>query len=222
MRLNQTALIMSASWTTTKTVELWVRPDGAPITCTTGTPDSCDYIFGDKPTGWGISRGIAGGLDRIWVFNYDGSMDRVGVEYNPGEWVHIALVHDAGVLRIYKNGVEAGNQLSGATRQPPGGGSVLYFGGIIVSTTRNYTFQGQIDEVRIWNTGRSAADLQANMLMELTGAENGLAAYYKMSDGVGTILTDNSGHGWNGSLLDGGSGVAPDGFPPQWVLSQAF
>jgi hypothetical protein len=220
VRLAQTALMMPASWTATKSVELWVRPDGSAVTC--ASPDSCDYFFGDKPTGWGISRGVIGTQDRIWAYNYDGTVDRVGVEYVPGEWVHIALVHDGGVLRIFKNGIEAGSVVSGATRGPVPSQSVLYIGGVIYNASRNYTMLGQIDEVRLWSVARSAADLQANMMVELSGAEAGLSAYYKMSDGSGTTLTDDSGHGWNGTLLDGGPGVPADGLPAQWVASEAF
>ncbi len=163
------------------------------------------------------------GQDRIWVFNWDNNEDRVGIPYTAGEWVHIALVHDGGVLRAYKNGVEVSNKASGITTQPPPGAyPVLYLGGVIVTNTRYYTFQGQIDEVRVWNVARTPAELQANMLNELVGNEAGLAAYYRMSDGSGLTLTDNSGHGWNGTLMDGAGILPPDGFPPQWVPSQAF
>ena len=99
---------------------------------------------------------------------------------------------------------------------------MLYLGGVIVTNTRYYTFQGQIDEVRVWNVARTPGDLQANMSHELTGNEAGLAAYYRMSDGSGLTLTDNSGHGWNGTLMDGAGILPPDGSPPQWVISQAF
>ncbi len=60
--------------------------------------------------------------------------------------------------------------------------------------------------------------MQAN----LSGAEAGLAAYYRMSDGAGTILTDDSQFNWNGTLLDGGSGVPANGSPALWVASGAY
>jgi len=97
--------MMASTWQKTKTVELWVKPEGASAICPTGVP-TCDAIFGDKPMWWGISRGIVNGQDRIWINNWDGNLDYVGITYTVGEWVHIAMVHSNGVLRAYKNGVE--------------------------------------------------------------------------------------------------------------------
>ena len=75
--------------------------------------------------------------------------------------------------------------------------------------------------MQIWNVARSASDIALSMSGPLTGAEPGLAAYYRMTNGSGTSLTDNSGHGWTGTLLDGDSGVPGNG-PIAWVTSGAF
>jgi hypothetical protein len=217
-----TSQMMASTWTSTKSVELWVKPEGAAVTCANNNPGACDYIFGDKPQIWGISRGIINGQDRIWVFNFDGSMDLIGLTYNPNEWMHIAMVHGGGMLRVYRNGVEAGSLASGNSQVPQGANPVLYLGGVIYSSTRNYTLQGQIDEVRLWNIARSAAEIQSDMFNILSGSETGLAAMYRMSDGSGATLTDDSVNSWNGSLLDGGWGVAPNGSPALWVVSEAY
>ena len=187
------------------------------------TVAACDYIFGDKPEWWGITRGIIGGQDRIWIFNFDGNMDQIGVPYTAGEWVHLAMVHDGGILRAYKNGVEVASMASGATLQPSTGAHPrLVLGGLIFNSARIYTLQGQIDEVRIWNVARSTAEINANMRLLLSGTEAGLAAYYQMSDGAGLALSDDSLSDWSGILHDGGWGVPPNDLPPQWVTSGAF
>lgn len=229
VQLTYTSSIMVVdTWQTTKTVEVWVKPEGPVSDCidVPGNPAfvaACDYIFGDKPEWWGITRGEILGQDRIWIYNFDGSMDQIGVPYTTGEWVHIALVHDGGMLRAYKNGILIDAIPSGATWQPDTGAlPVLYIGGSIFNTSRVYTLEGQIDEVRIWNVARSAAEINANMRLLLSGSETGLAAYYQMSDGVGTVLTDDSINNWNGTLLDGCCGVPPNGSLPQWVDSGAF
>ncbi len=210
LRLTYTASIFASTWTTTKTVEVWVKPEGQAVTCANSAVAACDYIFGDKPEWWGITRGIIGGQDRIWVYNFDGNMDQIGVPYTPGEWVHIAMVHSNGILRVYRNGFETGAMSSGATRQPSTGGlPVLFIGGVIFNRSRNYTLQGQIDEVRLWNIGRSAAEIQADRERVLNGDEPGLAAYYQMSNGSGLTVTDDSVNNWNGTLMDGGYGIAP-------------
>ena len=221
--LPETVQIMASTWITTKTVEVWVKPKGPAAICAMEAVAACDYIFGDKPEWWGITRGIIGGQDRIWIFSFDGSMDQIGVPYSEGQWVHLAMVHDGGVLRAYKNGVEVGVRASGATLQPGTGAHPrLVIGGLIYNSERIYTLQGQIDEVRIWNVARSAAEINANMRLLLNGSEAGLAAYYQMSDGAGLILSDDSVNDWSGTLYDGGWGVPPNDLPPQWVASGAF
>jgi hypothetical protein len=219
--LGATSTMMATGWQTTKTVGLWVKPVGTPY-CNIPSPASCDAIFGDRPRWWGISRGVINGFDRIWVWNWDGNLDVVWMDYTAGEWINIAMVHVDGMLSAYKNGVLVGSVPSGATQQPNSGAlPTLQFGGIINNTTRNWTVQGDIDELQIWNTARTAAQISQNMNQSLTGSEPGLAAYYKMSDGSGLALTDDSGHGWTGMLNDGGTGVPADG-PITWVPSGAF
>jgi Concanavalin A-like lectin/glucanases superfamily/Bacterial Ig-like domain len=223
VRLHETSLMMASTWTATKTAELWVKPEGQAVVCDIGGVASCDFILTDRPVWWGITRGIFNGQDRIWFFNYDGNMDQIGMSYTPGEWMHVALVHDNGILKVYKNGVQISAIPSGTTQQPSTGAlPVLYLGGAIINSERIYTFLGQIDEVRLWNVARTTDEINADMQRLLTGSEPGLAAYYQMSDGAGLTLTDDSIYSWDGTLLDYGPGVPPNGSPPQWVLSGAF
>ena len=224
VHLAETAYIFGPGWENTKTVEFWIRPEGPAPTCLYANPAWCDAVFGDRPRWWGVSRGVINGIDNIYIWNYDGTgMDSIAMEYTPDEWVHIALVHSDGVLRAFKNGVEYGSRASGPTQQPSTGAlPVLQLGGVINNAARNWTFQGQIDEVRLWNVARSTSDLAAFRTQELTGAEAGLVAYYKMSDGSGLSLTDDSLNAWDGTLLDGGGRVPADGQYPLWVVSGAF
>ena len=216
--LGQTGPLMGGTgWQTSKTVELWVKPTGAPITGP--SPAELDVVFGDRPRWWGISRGIAQGQDRIWVWNYDGNFDMIGIPYSAGEWAHIALVHSGGMLRAYKNGALVGSVSSGATIQPSTGAQpTLYFGGMIISAARNFTLSGEIDELRLWNVGLDAATLQAWRNQELTPAHPALAnlrAYYRMSNGAGSVVSDDGGNGFHGALV-GGMGNA------NWTSSGAF
>lgn len=219
VRLSNTTSMMGAAWTTTKSVSLWVKPTGTAL-CTSAAPVACDAIFGDKPRSWGISRGTLDGVDRIWAWNFDGTMDKVGIEYTPGEWLHIAMVHSGGVLKAYKNGLLVGSVASGATREPTGA-AVLYFGGVISNASSNWTFEGELDEIQVWNVARTDTEIFDGASHLLTGAESGLSAYYMMSNGSGTSITDDSVFSWNGTILDGGSGVPANGFA-QWVPSGAF
>ena len=225
--LAQTAYMLGSGWEGTKSVNLWVKPVGTAEVCLYSGVGGCDAIFGDRPRWWGIVRGVINGADRIWVWNYDGSAgsttDIIEIEYTPEEWVHISMVHGGGRLKAYKNGVLVGDVASGPTVQPNTGAlPVLHLGGIINNASRNWTFKGEIDEVRLWSRELSEAEINQDMYRTLMGDESGLAAYYQMSDGVGLVLTDDSLNSWNGTLKDGAVDVPPDGFPPAWVISGAF
>jgi hypothetical protein len=226
VKLPSAPTIIGAGWENSKSVSLWVKPTGTAQDCESDDVALCDTIFGDKPRYWGITRGLSLGLDRIWVWNYDASetssTDSIGLTYTPGEWVYVTLVHDSGDLCAYKNSVLAGCVESGATQQSESGSIGLYLGGMINDVTRNTTFEGEIDEVSIWNRALSPAEIAANMYASLVGDESGLMAYYRMSDGSGDTLTDDSQYDWNGVLLDGDVDVPPDGEPAVWVPSGAF
>ena len=65
------------------------------------------------------------------------------------------------------------------------------------------TIDGEIDELRIWDDNRTQAEIKANMFIELEGDEANLIAYYKMSNGSGTTLTDNTSAGnYDGTMTN--------------------
>jgi hypothetical protein len=72
-------------------------------------------------------------------------------------------------------------------------------------------FNGQLDEVTLWNIALS--DSQVNTLMNTTpqGGEPGLQGYWRFDEGVGGTAFDWTGHGYNAVL---GSGV-------NWTISTA-
>lgn len=225
VRLANTADMMGSSWQDTKTVSVWVKPTG-PAVCSAPDIGNCPAILSDKPRYWGIAIGVmdAGpvvGQDRIWVWNFDGNLDWVGVDYTLNEWINITLVHESGVLYAYANGELVGSTPSGATSQALNEPGILHLGGVINGDV-GWFFNGLIDEVRIWNRALTQPEIAANLSVPLVGDEPGLQAYYMMSDGAGLILTDDSQYNWAGTLLDGDTFFPGDGTPPQWVDSSAF
>jgi hypothetical protein len=128
--------------------------------------------------------------------------------YSTGVYYHVAYVVTPTNYTIYADG------------QPVGGGSysfsnpVLYDANhrlVIGSIGAGQYMVGQIDEVRIWNTARSASEIQTSMQGKLTGSESGLMGYWPFDEGAGTTTEDLSGHGFTGTLVNG----------PAWVQSAA-
>ena len=67
-------------------------------------------------------------------------------------------------------------------------------------------FQGEIDDVSIWNVGLSAAGVQSVMVEAPTASESGLVAYYPFDETSGDMAIDATGNGNNGTL----GGISPN------------
>ncbi|HFE67571.1 MAG TPA: LamG domain-containing protein, partial [Chloroflexi bacterium] len=209
-----------ADWAITKTVSVWVKPSLTPAQA--AQPELGQLIVGnDSPHWFGITRANHEGGDKLWVWNGDaGGVDFIGIDFTPGEWVQIALVHDGVTLSAYKNGVSVGSVPSGPTVIPDGiGDGTLFIGGPgRTASNAPLYFAGEIDEVRFWNAILPQATIQDWLYLGITNTHPNwadLAAYYKMSNGSGTHLTDDSGNNHSG-VLSGGMGDA------NWVASGAM
>ncbi|BDS13277.1 choice-of-anchor D domain-containing protein [Aureispira anguillae] len=120
-----------------------------------------------------------------------------GSSISVGLWYHIVGTYDGTNMKIYVNGIERN--------------SIAQTGVIDVSTSTvkigawaggNY-LNGQMDEVRIWSTARTATEIRENMHLTLKDCPAGLVAYYQMNDGTGSsTLADHSGQGNNGTLTN--------------------
>jgi hypothetical protein len=125
------------------------------------------------------------------------------------EWQHVAGVYDGTTQKIYVNGKEVGTigETANIANNPDinlrlGNGQLF----------EDRLFKGEIDEVRIWKSARSVAEIRANMHRQLQGNEADLVAYYKMDIGTGTTAYDSGPNGNDGTLTDG----------PTWQTSGAM
>lgn len=57
------------------------------------------------------------------------------------------------------------------------------------------SFHGQMDDIRLWSTARSAQEVADNLHTELSGGESGLAAYWPVDIGSGVLLKSRTGKG---------------------------
>lgn len=62
-------------------------------------------------------------------------------------------------------------------------------------------FNGEIDEVRLWEVERSQIEIHEKMCSKLAGNEPGLRAYYQFDNQSGNSLFDNGQNDFNGTLL---------------------
>ena len=118
--------------------------------------------------------------------------------YPDTNWHHWACTLDfpSGARRIYRDGVLIANDTAG----PYQGAGTFYVGAF--PRLNNY-FQGEIDELRIWDSARSTNQIFSNMSRQLTGGEAGLLALYRFDEAVGKTVFDASGRGLSGDLVNG-------------------
>jgi hypothetical protein len=140
-------------------------------------------------------------------------------------WFHMALVLDMDnatnddKFKLYVNGVEITNK-SVATGLPSSLGAANSASFLIGRNTAG-TFEGLVDEFRIWSTDLNATDvgnLYNKTVVDPTLLSSCIIAYYKMNETSGTSLPDESGNGNNGTVA-GGAGWTASTAP---VTSQSY
>jgi hypothetical protein len=132
------------------------------------------YLFNSN--GWKISV-LAGGVTDVFA---DATLPI-------GEWTHLALVRSAGIWTLYINGVATPMTYNNFSPNYASGN--LYIGGI----GGGDPFNGAIDEVRMWNTARTASDISDNMNFCFTSAPAGLAGYWQFNENSGSTVYDLAG-----------------------------
>lgn len=109
-----------------------------------------------------------------------------------GVWMHLAATFDGTNARMYVNG-SLKSTLPYAAPIAYGTDSLI----IGANSARTHFFSGGIDEVRIWKTARSAAEIKRDYGRILAGDETGSAASWGFDENVGRFVFDRSRAGVN-------------------------
>lgn len=148
--------------------------------------DSGYYIIiedGKLKMGW-VSSGSCNFGTNIYITN--------NVVIKPFECTHIAVVFKSTEVKMYVNGnlvpasiIEGTNSSIYNSSQP------VYIGAYqLANSGVTSIYQGEIDDLRLWNYALTQSEIQNRMGSSLNGNETGLVAYYDMEDqGSGTGFT---------------------------------
>jgi signal transduction histidine kinase/ligand-binding sensor domain-containing protein/CheY-like chemotaxis protein len=110
-----------------------------------------------------------------------------------GQWCHLAAVSGKGGMRFYLNGeLVAQNEYEGSFAGT-GNTSDNFLGKS--NWKENADFQGQLDEVRVWNRARTQEQIRAGMRQTLSGGEPGLVALWNFDEGDARDHSPSSHHG---------------------------
>lgn len=182
------------------TIEAWVRRDGPGTEAGTGAGGlrlvpiagkgrgendqdvlNCNYAFGF----------VGGVLGADFEDDATGANHPiVGTAAVPwGEWHHVAATYDGATWRLYLDGRLDASSTVDAT---PRADSIQHFG---IGTTFNSEgvaagrFEGALDEVRVWNRARTAAEIRDTMHRSVRSA-GGLVGRWSFDD---QSATDSAG-----------------------------
>lgn len=178
---------------TTFTLEAWVKPHGpGPVP---------QHIISKWGGGGNASYLIDYSAGRVRAWVHDGVANS-GVTSNTtldeNVWQHVAVTFDNGNFALYINGIldatQVGTSLPMVSTQP------LNFGS---ERSLNFTgrfFDGQIDEVRIWNVVLSERQIARQMTRRLRGTERGLVGYWRFDEGEGAVAYDGTKNNLDGTV----------------------
>ena len=198
------------------TVETWVKVNDFKSR-KTGNNDKRQFILFKKNKLDYQNEGFAIYLDdkgkRFWVTvsSKNGIQKHIATEKNTavsGKWTHLAITADANRVSLYLDGMLAGSAETGfalnfdneplfiGDRETPEYSELSYSG----------HFNGQIDEIRVWDYMRSSAQILVDFNKPLTGQEEGIVLYLPFNEGRGSVSED---------LAEGNSAVLIN--YPKWI-----
>ncbi|OPZ30027.1 MAG: Laminin G domain protein [Lentisphaerae bacterium ADurb.BinA184] len=176
------------------TIEAWVKPEA--FTPATGIFRN---LVRKGDTGWGLALDDGGAL-RYWVSdNPAEALSSTGTVVD-GEWQHVAVAVDAlnNTVAFYINGQPAGSVESNVINNTA---TPLVIGRKGPTVDGGY-FKGVMDEVRVWDHARTAAQIGQFANIQLPAATtDGLIAYWNCNDGLGWEAGDRSVNGLDAALM---------------------
>ena len=192
-----------------RTVEVWVK------TSATGV----NFI-----TEWGVQQ-----INQRFTVTVTSSKLRVefagswllgSTNVNDGLWHHLAATHSSTSSPSTKLYIDGNLEATASfTINTSSSGNVLVGKSAYWSERE---FDGSIDEVRIWSVARTVAQIADNIHVLLDGDETGLVAYYQMSNGSGTSLTDNSANSNTGTLYNMDNNDWVTSYAPIGTLNSSY
>ena len=186
----------------TFTIQAWLRP--------LAVGDNAYHGFigihagGRKPSLWVSPGGDLHYDSKKGSQRFTGTIsDGSNTFFAANEWIHVAWTNDASNYKFYKNG----NLVDTVTA--PDTFNALDNIGYEIGRVDNY-FNGQIDEVAIWDVALGSANITAlyNFGIGLKASVNSgnydksgnLVGYWQFNDGTGSALTDYTSNSNNGTL----------------------
>ncbi|MBI5963133.1 MAG: SH3 domain-containing protein [Chloroflexi bacterium] len=158
--------------------------------------------------GFGLRIDLSGRLS--YPYNTGDSIQQSKV-LEIGQWYHIAMTVNPNPAEVvlYLNGEKtwSGSSIIWPPTKTIYQNQIFYLGGGSRDLGAGDFFEGQMDEFRLWNTLRTADEIQQNTSGNVSG-QNGLNCYWRFNEGTGNIIKDLSGNNNDGTV-----------YGAQWIAS---
>ncbi|MGZ5221287.1 MAG: LamG-like jellyroll fold domain-containing protein [Chitinophagaceae bacterium] len=187
------------------TIESWIYPTGA------GSHGTEGGIIINKENSYEIARFTDGTLRYALSANgagNDWAWINTGMVAPLNTWTHFALVKSGTTVNFYLAGSAPAVNISNPATLTANT-QLMQIG---ARAGGNQYFNGAIEELRIWNTARTQAEIKTNVFnRNLPDNATGLVAYYRMNEGSGTSTANSNAAvtGIDGTLVNG----------PAWTAS---
>ena len=147
---------------------------------------------------------VCNNMIEVWTPGGSGS----GGTITANQWKKVTLVYNNPVVSVYIDGV-----FSFTFNSTSIANSLNSFRIGKQSSSDCCYFSGSIDEMSFWSKTFNSYEIQSIGTAPLNGSESNLLAYYNFNIASGSVLTDNSGQGHNGTLTN----FALSGTSSNWV-----
>jgi len=192
------------------TISGWVNPHQLTNKATTYGAHNVFFARSSDRYSDNFEFGISeeGNLDVYIDENIDNVIKTFGNgELTIGQWHFFAIVFNGGQLTIYLDDHEYTGSLTGSSlnkaTSPITMGATLH---------NNVYFTGQLANISVWNYPCTQDQIQTHRSSPLVGNEPGLVAYWRLNEGEGKTVQDQSGNTHNGTLYG----------DPSWNLAQVL
>jgi len=188
------------------TIEAWIKPNSW-----TDYDGILNYArdLGTLEAGFGFVYFATGW--RFFLKTTTNSIDYINmaeVSTPSGQWTHLAATYDGQKVRIYRNGSAIDSTDAMGDIEWSGILSDFKLGSFTKDGSTGY-FDGQIDDVRIWNIVRTGAQIKASREIIVDKNESGLVGYWQMDAGSGGAATDSTSIA-NHGIINGATWVVED------------
>ncbi len=117
-------------------------------------------------------RQVSGGTGTLFTITSPNVRD--------GQWHHLAATRSGPAVLVYLDGI----QVYSTTLPGMLATTALRLGAPVLSANTTTTWDGRIDEVRVWNTARTLAQISEFRFCWVPCTSTGLLAYYRFDQGI--------------------------------------